>query len=397
MRLRTQAALHLAARAASALVSSILFAWIARRLSQEQAKTVFFLSFTVGFLAVFLRSFAMLQCNLSSRLRRGDKLRRVVDGMHQLLRLAPALALAVAGLLWLHPVHWALLMTALTLVLAAGFDADLVHACLDRPPLFASAFTAGSVLGVMLLWAVPGTSVEVAVAALLCPWVPVALLNLRVVTHVLRRRRTPNARGSRPQSGAWAGSLGLAAYDGLVLNAPFVAGVSLAPAAGFDLSIAARIFSSAQPLFPLVMHWSNAGALARLAARARSGEALVFAGLLVGSGLLASVVFAALYVAISGKSMTGLQYGLFVLLLLAYCAYATAIRYRAGNLSSPTRLVVLGTLLAAALLLAWLGWPWLSANALGVVALQAAALAAAAAILARLAANNGDSSNTATK
>lgn len=397
MRLRTQATLHLAARTASALVSSILFAWIARRLSQEQAKTVFFLSFTVGFLAVFLRSFAMLQCNLSGSSHRSAKLRKVVDGMQQLLRLTPALALAVAGFLWLHPLHWALLLAALVLVLAAGFDVDLVRACLGRPPLFASAFTAGSVLGLVLMGSLPGTSVDVAVAALLCPWVTVAFVNLRVFARVLRRRHTPNAHGTRPRSSAWAGSLGSAAFDGLVLNAPFVAGVSLAPAAGFDLSIAARFFSSAQPLFPLVMHWSNAGVLARLAARARSAEALLFAGLLVVSGLLASMVFAAVYVAVSGKAVTGLQYGLFALLLLAYCAYATSLRYRAGSLSSRARLVVLGTLLVMALLLAWLGWPWLRANALGVVALQAVALAAAAGLLAWLAANNGAASSAGSK
>lgn len=378
--------MHLGARAASALMSSILFAWIARRLDTQQAKTVFFLSFSVGFLAVFLRSFAMIQCDLNSSPRRGVRLRRVSDTLHLLLLLTPALALVAGAVLWLHPVHGALLSLALVFVLAAGFDADLVRACLGRPPLFAAAFAAGGVLGVMVMAILPGASVEVAVAALLCPWVAVSLINARVLARVLRHRRAQRARPTPRHSRAWAGSLGSAAFDGLVLNAPFVAGVPVAAAAGFDLSVAARFFSSAQPMFPLVMHWSNAGTLSRLAARAHIGEPLFFACLLVGSGLLASAVFAIVYVVVSGAAVSGLQYGLFAMLLVSYCAFATSVRYRAARISSRARLIVLTTLLVSAVLLAWWGWPWLHASALGIVTLQTGALTAAAALLAWLSA-----------
>ena len=386
MRLLSQAAAHLAARAASALASSILFALIARRLTQDEAKTVFFLTFTVGFLAVFVRGFVMLRCDLRGGSRRSARLRQVIDATRQLLRLAPLLAIIAGGLLWLHPVPAALLLVALVLVLVAGLDADLVRAALGRPAVFSIAFTVGSVAGLLLMLTHPGAGIDLAVMALLCPWIPVAIVNLRVLVPLLWRHLGPRARTTHPLSTSWAGALASAAFDGVVLNAPFIAGVSLAPAAGFDLSVSMRLFSAAQPLFPLVMHWSNAGALARLATRGRGHEWHWYAALMLGSGLLASLAFVALYVPISGKPMTFQQYGLFALLLAAYCAYAAAVRYRAGQLSSQARWVALGALLALFVALGWIAWPWLRGSAAAVVAVQAGALATAAVVLAALAA-----------
>lgn len=383
MKLLREAGAHLALRAASALLSSALFALIVRRLDADAAQQAFFFSFSVGFLAAMLRSFCLLQTNLQGSQRRSAKLRRVRAAQTQFLRLVPLLAAGLLAVLWLQPISKLLLLGALPLLLCVGLDADQVRAALGRSPHFSMAFAAGSLAGLLLMLGSASMHPGLAAAALLMPWLPVAAFNLRMGLRLAApaRRRTAASTRKGPAIGRPWAALALAAYDGLVLNLPFVFGLTLSTAAGFDMSVASRLFSSAQPFFPLVMHWSGSGALSGLSRRSGLAEPRLYASLLFGSGLAASLLFLLLFGVISGKPISLLQYGLFTALLLGYCIYAAAVRYHAGRLTQRARLLCLAitlALLALSVPLATaLGTPWRE-QAAWLVAFQSLALLAAA-------------------
>ena len=369
---------HLGARSISALASSSVFALLARLNTPADAKAVFFFMFAGGFVVAFLRSFCMFAAALLGPQRRTERLRRVQWLARRYVMLLPLFAALCAGALWSQalPPLWIALATLV--ILGAGFDADLLRAALGRGPLFSPAFAVGSVaaLGVLTLGQA-GTSTGM--LAVLCPWIALALVNSPLVWRLLRRRPRPARPDLSYSARHWPAALLTALYDGTVLNLPFMAGAGLGAAAGFDLAVAARLFSSAQPFFPLVMHWTNSGRLTGLARRAGLAEPALYGGLLALSGLLASVIFVLLFRWIGGQPVRAAQFGMFVLLLLAYTFFAAVARFSAGRLPPGQRVRLVGMLLVLYLATWFGGVRWLTQSAVLIVALQAAALAGLAA------------------
>lgn len=341
----SEAIYHTAARLASAACSFLLFALIARYCSPEDAKSVFFFSFALGFLIVTLRTFGTLAAGLRGHWGKVDKLRSVIRVTGQLLILQVFAALGGAFLFRRHPVPLALLLATCLTVILASFDSDLLRASLNRRSSFSVAFAVGGGLAVLFFLASPGKTIATGSAALLLQWLPVVCVNVYLYGRVLRRKGRVRAIVGRARWGSLAGSVLIATFDGFVLNAPFLLGTRIGPAVGMDLSVSTRLFVSSLPLFPLVMHWSNSGTLSTMAARIRMSEPHLYSGLLVASGWLGGVVLAVLFVQVSGKPLTLGQYALSVLMLLAYAWYAARVRYDASGTSTRRKVATLGPLL----------------------------------------------------
>ena len=288
------------------------------------------------------------------------------------LRLAPLFVGLCVAVLWLQAVPaWVVALSCLCLVLA-GLDGDQLRAALGRSAYYSSLFATGSALGLALLLLGGGRGVGGGALVILCPWLLLSAANLYPAWRLLRSARRRARR--QPAQGPWLAPLLTALYDGTVLNLPFLAGSRLGDATGLDLSVAMRLFSSAQPLFPLVMHWVSSGRLTQLAQRLGRREGPLFAALLVVAGLSASLIFVVLYALVGGKGVTPLQYGLFVLLIVSFSLFAATVRFAAPALSPALRTRQVAVLLAACVL-AWFALaPWLAASAVAVVALQCAGL-----------------------
>lgn len=378
MSLLREAGWHLGARGFSALASSSVFALLARLNTPADAKAVFFFMFASGFVVAFLRSFCMFAAALQGPQRRTERLRRVHALARRYALLLPLFAALSAAALSSQalPPLWIALSTLI--ILSAGFDADLLRAALGRGPLFSPAFAVGSVaaLGVLTLGK-PG--ITTGALAVLCPWIALALVNAPLAWRLLRRRSRPAPPGQPDSARHWPAALLTALYDGTVLNLPFFAGNALAEMPGLDLAVAARLYSSAQPFFPLVLHWAGSGRLTEIARRLGLRETLLFGLLLVASGLLASMIFVTLFSLIGRQPVTAAQFMMFAALLFGYVLFATAARFTAPRLAPSLRLRQVAILLTLFVALWFGGSRWLTQSAVLIVALQVAALAGLAA------------------
>lgn len=378
---RREALLHLGARVGSALASTAVFALLARQHSGAEGQRLLFLVFVGGFAVAFLRSFGALLAGLQGAQRRTQRWARARAMAQRFVWTSPLLVAALAGLLLVQGLSLPLALVGAVLLLLAGFDADQLRAARGRSPLFSVGYSLGCVLALAVLLLVPPSPAQ-GLAAVAAPWLVVAAVQLPALA-VLRRRSPRRARAGFGGWSALASALVLALFDGVVLNLPFLMGAQMPAATGYDLALAARLFSSAQPFFPLVLHWLATGRLHRVGQRLGLGEGRVLLALLVGSGLAASVAFVLLFGWLGRQAITGHQYALFALLLLAYALFATVSR-RSGD-AVPARwrvggsAAVLLAFAAAAAVLAQVGWP----SAAAVVALQASALVALAGLLHR--------------
>jgi hypothetical protein len=175
--------------------------------------------------------------------------------------------------------------------------------------------------------------------------------------------------------------LATSSYDGVVLNWPFLFGQALSPMAGVDLAVTLRLFSAGQLFAPLITHWTNAGAVSRLARRWGLGDAPVFAALLAVASLCGGLVFALVYTVLSGTTLRATHGAGFEALAVTHATFAAAARFAGPALGARARLVVLGSGLAC-FALAWWGLTRQADSTAWVIAwAQAAALALPAVVL----------------
>ena len=326
MTLLREALMHLFARGLSAVLSSSVFSLIARMNGAPDAKVVFFFMFGTGFVAAFLRSFCLFSAGLRGGERRTARLRQIHVLVRRYVRLSPLFALATVAVLSTQDVPTWLLVASAAVLVSAGLDSDLLRAALGQGPRFSLVFALGNLAAVLWLLTFGGGR-SIGGLAVLFPWGAVALFNLALL---VRLRGRPSARHSRrtalPAQHLPAALL-TALYDGAVLNLPFIAGSSLSPAAGVDLSVALRLFSSAQPFFPLVNHWASSGRIQRLARRLHTSDTVLYAAMLVLSGWAASIVFITLYWAVGKGTVTLAQYLIFSALLASIALFIGAARF----------------------------------------------------------------------
>jgi hypothetical protein len=233
-------------------------------------------------------------------------------------------------------------------------------------------FAAGGLLGIGVLLLPGEATVTRGCLAMLAQWAPAGLASLRVGLRLASRAGWASFRGL-----PWAGmaaTAGVAAFDGLVLNTPFLIGDRFGTQAGLELSVSMRLFVSSLVLVPLVLHWSNSGNLGRLARRLGITEPrLYFAAVLV-PGVAGASVLALAFGVLSGQSATLRQLGLAVLLLSSYAVFARGARYRRQDASVATIAITLAATYTAFLAFVLAG-AWDSAASVPpLVFAQAAAL-----------------------
>lgn len=201
--------------------------------------------------------------------------------------------------------------------------------------------------------------------------VPVSACNIAALRR-LRGCRVPWTGSGH--SAHLASLLLLAVFDGAVLNAPFLGWFTPSPSTGVDLSLGVRVFVASLPMQPMLLHWANSEALAKLAKRMRVGIALGFSMLLLSSGVLAGTAFMLLYILVSGKPAGTTAFVVYVLLLASYSLYASQMRLSALRLRAHLRLGVLVVVLFAYAVAFGLFAQSLSQSALKVALLQAFSL-----------------------
>jgi len=313
-----------------------VFALIARKLPPSQAELVFFLMFTLGFAVALLRSYCMLSANLVGKLRRTDRLRRIVSSAQSYGRLMPFAFLVFIVVFSFQSLPWWAWPIVAVIACAAGYDSDLTRAVVNRTPFYPWLMLAGNVISLLLLLTLNQAALGGVILAVLVVWIPPGL---RGASRWWVERKLARSHRVRP----WAMNrpvlmrpLLIASLEGIVLNTPFLggAGSNGSGAGGYDLAIAIRVFASSQPLFPLIAHWSNSGKLWRLSRRLHISETTLYAILLLSTGMIASLLFVLLFGWISHHHVTGIQYGMFVVLLLGYCSYMSHARFYAMSLTA---------------------------------------------------------------
>lgn len=384
-RLIHQAALHLGARLGSVGLSFLLFAWIGRVLPTPDATTAYFFSFALGFGLATARMTLQLGAAINGKARLAQRGREAHHGLAILCFILPLLALGVGGVTWVYTSDPVLAVLAMVVTVLAAPDIDLLRGIVGRSSLFALSFSAGSLLALVLLqWILPRTLTGV-VLALLAQWLPVCALNGPAV-----RRLWLGTRKVRLPISVILGTMALAGFDGLILNAPFLGWLPSSAHASLDLALVMRVFVASLPMLPLLMHWSNSAAFGRLCdGFGLSVQVGFILGLLI-SGLLAGCAFLATYVMISRQTVSLTVIGLYAVLLLAYSLFAPTMRFAATRLPAGRRIYVL-----AAAAMAYLAALTIVAHSGGhpdariVVLLQALALTGTAAWLSHAARSTG--------
>lgn len=339
--LARQAALHLTARLASVGVSFLLFAWIGRVLEPADAARAYAFAFGFGFLLATARLALQLGASVVASSRMTVRLRQGLCGLALLRLLVLPLAVGAATIGWLHTGSALLAAAAALVAVAAAADIDLLRGVLGRGAVFAPGFALGSAISLALLATVMPQTLLGAVTCLLLQWLPLCLLNLRALRRLFMR--LPDA----PERGwALAATLLLACFDGLVLNAPFLALVDLPVAVALELSVVTRVFVASLPLLPLLLHWSNSPAFAQLCRRFGMGLQSGFMAALLTSGAVAGALFLGAFAMVARQPVVLGSAVLYLVLLFGYAVFAPQMRFVRQHV--PGRPIVLA--LAAALL-----------------------------------------------
>ncbi len=386
-------------RVVSGLLSFALFALIARWYAPPDAKALYYFLFLAGFFTSALRIFTSVAAGLQGHERRSEKLRRAHAAY---ARVGCVAVLLLPLVLWTLaspavPV-WALGLVAVVVVLC-GFDADLLRALLGRGSVVAALAIGGGLCGLVCL--VAWRSRQGAFAAVLLQWLPTCLWQAAVAWR-LRRGILAALRGVWALRGrGLVALLGVALFDGLVINVPFLLDLPAPPEVGVSIGVATRLFVSSILMLPLLLYWSHGGALGALARRMGTTAAVVFwCGAMV-SGLLAGSAFAVCFALLSGQPPSALELAAATALLTGYAAYASVSRYWTVGASGMARrhgavLPGLAGLVAANAAGAVLAMGW-AQPALALAFVQGSVLLAAAAWLLLLRARGGpDKRATAT-
>lgn len=363
-------------RLASGLLSFLLFALLARWFAIHETKALYYLLFLLGFFTSALRALASIAAALRDGESRSAKLRRVAPAYGQVVAVALLLLpLAVWATSTLAMPAW-VYAAVVVLLLAWGVDIDILRAVFGRSSVVAAAGASGAVLAIGC--AALFRTIEGAAAAILLQWLPICLLNAWVLVRWRHRIARAAVETLKRMGGKVWGPLTVAIFDGTVLNTPFFLGDLTPPELGRSIGIVTRIFVAAVILMPLLVFWSNGDAMGRFARARRLPVPVIYGGMALFTGLIAGAAFAVAFALISGVPPAPHELVAAALLLLGYCCYAAAARYR-GQLS--TALVGVLLLLAAANAAGIVAVVALQGQALAVACLQASSLLLAAALM----------------
>lgn len=373
MRLVHQATIHLASRLGSVGLSFLLFAWIGRVLTTPEATNAYFFSFALGFGLATARMTLQLGSAIDGNDRSSQRARAARQGLAILRAILPMLAIGVGCIAWIFTLNPLLALLATAVTLLAAPDIDLLRGIVGRSSIFAASFSAGSLLALVLLqWVLPRTLTGV-VLALLIQWMPVCVLNASAI-----RRMLSDTRKIRPTASMIFGTLTLAGFDGLILNAPFFGWLPSSDQTSHDLALVMRVFVASLPILPLLMHWSNSTSFGRLCNGFGVSLQTGFMLGLLTSGLFAGCLFLSSYAAISKQPVGVNVIGMYVMLLGAYSLFAPKMRFAATMLPSRQRIRLIS--IASVVYFAALAFATHSnlSTAIVIVSLQALTLAGTA-------------------
>ena len=345
-RLAQQAALHFGARLASVGLSFLLFAWIGKVLDPAAAVAAYAFTFSLGFGLATARMVLQLGAGIDGGARMTQRLRQAMKGMALLRRLLPLLMFGIGAATWANTHSSLLTISAASVALLAAADIDLLRGAAGRASLFSAAFAVGGALAMLLLVFVLPHTLTGVVIALLSQWLPVCFINLPMLKRLLRKTK-----GETPALANNVGTLLLAGFDGLVLNAPYLGLFMLPLTVSLELSLVTRIFVASLPMLPLLLHWSNSPAFGQACKRMGISE---HAGFMVGlliSGALAGSVFIGAFILIARKPVSVSTIVLYLVLLLGYAVFAPQMRFASARWTKSALLMPLATSLLAFLVL----------------------------------------------
>jgi hypothetical protein len=368
---------HLGARAASAGLSFVLFAAMARARPAEEAKAVLFFTFVTGFYVAAARSFGSMYCRLEGTEGRVSKLRSVRNMARWLFWIGAATAVAAGVTVRASGLPWGVAAATVVVVGLASLDSDLARAALNLRTTFSAWFALGSALAIAAYLAAGRRSVPLDCLVLLLQWCPLAIVNLYLWSRLWPSRRALQVGFERSAPGGTFSALLVSFLDGLILNTPFIVGSQLSADSGVRTAVATRLFVSSLALLPLVMHWSNSGTLAVIARRANASRRSAFAGVLLGSGAAGIVALGVVYGVVSGSSVEVAQYAVAFMLLGSFAYYSARVRFRPIDERSARRMVLQAAVLGGY----WIAYGALASRgaltAVAVAVLQSLALLAA--------------------
>ena len=331
---RFELGIYVASRICNSVVSLSIFAIIAKKLTTEEADSVFFLLFIFGFAVSLLRNFCMLNTNLVGQLQRTQRLRRIASGAQSYIKLLPVAVLLLSILFSFQSLPWWACPIFSTVAYAAGYDSDLKRAVLVRPALYSFLMFSGSTISFLLLILFDIIDLQSIIETTLLIWIPAALVGISswiIEIQISLRRKIRNTSPNRTTR-----ALLIASLEGIILNAPFLGGTNnnLNSSENYDLALSIRIFSSSQALFSLINHWSNSGRLWQFGKRINIKESTLYSITLILSSLISSIFFIFLYNIVSEKFISSNQYFMFILLIFGYSFYLGQTRFNSYNLSS---------------------------------------------------------------
>ncbi|MDH5670737.1 MAG: hypothetical protein OEZ06_01220 [Myxococcales bacterium] len=328
------------------MLSFLLFGLVGERLSEGDARDVYFFSFALGFCVVALRTFCTLSAHLHSQPSRSAKLKQVRAVARTLPLASAAVGLVAVLVLRNYGLSWPLVLTTTTIITLSGFDGDLVRAVVRGTARFPSIFGSGSVLALLYLWLFGPTDREGGCIAFVLQWVPVVVSNVFAYLRMVNAGPIRSVKSARERGRVSANML-LALFDGGVLNAPFLVHLDLPVGEALDLSIATRFYASSLPLLPLLVHWSNSGRLRRVSERLRIAEHALFGWLTGLAAGLAGLLFAFLFSVVSSHVVNRNQIFMFAALVVSYSIYCALVRYGMHRISSRVRILATATVASA--------------------------------------------------
>lgn len=321
--------LTLGARLLSALFSFGVFSQVASSLAPPEAKRVLFFSFVFGFCLATLRTFHLVAAMMDGSESRTCKLRRLRCAASRLRSVMIWAVPLVWALLMVQGVGWPAALAGVILVVLCGQDLDLVRSVLGRHPMLPLLTMVGGFLGMGMLAAGPRSSIGWCAGAFLVQWLPAALMQL-----VYGRRwlagPSPSDRLPISQSthvGNTAGLFLTAAFDGAVLNAPYLLVLPIAAASAVDLALGNRLFVSSLTLFSLVASWVISGDLQHIATRYRMRLSEAFVLIQLTVCLFTGTAYALVYHLITNRPVGPTAMVVFVLVTMAYVIHSAGLRF----------------------------------------------------------------------
>lgn len=365
---------YVASRGLSSVITISLFGLFARELTGYELGNALSFTLVFGFFAASTRTLASFAARLEPKLTAKDKLSRVLIGYKAVFLaqfLLVPLFFASAFAITMNPF---IALSASLILLASGFDFDLLRAAKSQEMLFPPLFLCGSIIALIYFALHSHPTQETAFLAVLIQWLPVALYSSVILQRIgLHRIRRVMVRLQLIFT-----NLLIVSFDGVILNLPMMPFVPTTEDIRIQVAILLRNFISALFLLPFLMYLTNRASNRDAVLPLSYHKWLFFTGIFFSS-LLVFLVYIFYFRVVSGIAFEPSN-----VLLVAPLAFGFALYYaNARYLESSARE---GLPLATSMLLIAVGAGtvivFATPNAMGIILVQAFSFICMAVIMA---------------